>query len=64
MSWTSATVALAVLAVAAVSRRLSGGPLTPAMAFVALGLLAGPGPARRPLGLPQLRTVAPADGMT
>jgi hypothetical protein len=42
MSWTLATVALAVLAVAAVSRRLSGGPLTPAIAFVALGLLAGP----------------------
>jgi NhaP-type Na+/H+ or K+/H+ antiporter len=42
VSWTLATVALAVLVVAAVSRRLSGGPITPAMLFVALGLLAGP----------------------
>jgi NhaP-type Na+/H+ or K+/H+ antiporter len=42
VSWTLATVALAVLVVAAVSRRLSGGPVTPAMIFVALGLLAGP----------------------
>lgn len=42
MGWTLATVALAVLVVAAVSRRLSGGPVTPAMLFVALGLLAGP----------------------
>jgi NhaP-type Na+/H+ or K+/H+ antiporter len=42
VSWTLATVALVVLVVAAVSRRLSGGPITPAMLFVALGLLAGP----------------------
>jgi NhaP-type Na+/H+ or K+/H+ antiporter len=42
VSWTLATIALAVLAVAAVSRRLSGGPITPAMVFVALGLIAGP----------------------
>ena len=42
MSWTLATIALAVLVVAAVSRRLSGTPVTPAMLFVALGLLAGP----------------------
>jgi NhaP-type Na+/H+ or K+/H+ antiporter len=42
VSWSLATVALIVLAVAAVSRRLSGSPITPAMAFVALGLLAGP----------------------
>jgi sodium/hydrogen antiporter len=42
VSWTLASVALAVLVVAAVSRRLSGGPITPAMLFVALGLLAGP----------------------
>jgi NhaP-type Na+/H+ or K+/H+ antiporter len=42
VSWTLASVALAVLAVAAVSRRLSGGPLTPAMLAVALGLIAGP----------------------
>jgi NhaP-type Na+/H+ or K+/H+ antiporter len=42
VSWTLAAVALAVLIVAAVSRRLSGGPITPAMLFVALGLIAGP----------------------
>jgi NhaP-type Na+/H+ or K+/H+ antiporter len=42
VSWTLATVAATVLVVAAVSRRLSGGPITPAMLFVALGLLAGP----------------------
>jgi NhaP-type Na+/H+ or K+/H+ antiporter len=42
VGWTLATVALAVLVVAAVSRRLSGGPITAAMLFVALGLIAGP----------------------
>ena len=42
MGWTLAIVAVAVLAVAAVSRRLSGTPLTPAMLFVAFGVLAGP----------------------
>ena len=42
MKWSLAIVAAAVLAVAAVSRRLSGTPVTPAMAFVAIGLLAGP----------------------
>jgi NhaP-type Na+/H+ or K+/H+ antiporter len=41
-SYTLAAVALAVLVVGAVSRRLSGGPVTPAMLFVVLGLLAGP----------------------
>ncbi len=35
-------MALALLAVAAISGRLSGTPLTPAMAFVAVGLLVGP----------------------
>ncbi len=35
-------VALAVLAVAAVSSRLSGTPVTPAMVFVGIGLLLGP----------------------
>src|SRR6185295_6584166 len=35
-------VALAVLAVAAVSRRLSGTPVTPAMAFLVIGVLVGP----------------------
>jgi NhaP-type Na+/H+ or K+/H+ antiporter len=42
MSWALATIALAVLGVAAVSRRLSGGMITPAMLFAGLGLVAGP----------------------
>ena len=37
-----AIIAAALLAVAAVSRRLSGTSVTPAMAFVAIGLLVGP----------------------
>ncbi|RKQ93211.1 sodium/proton antiporter (CPA1 family) [Solirubrobacter pauli] len=41
MGWSLAFTALALIAVAAVSRRLSGTPVTPAMVFVALGLLAG-----------------------
>jgi sodium/hydrogen antiporter len=42
MEWTLAIVALVLLGVAAVSRRLSGTPLTAAMVFVAAGLLIGP----------------------
>jgi NhaP-type Na+/H+ or K+/H+ antiporter len=42
MEWTLALVALALLGVAAVSRRLSGTPVTPAMVFVVFGLLVGP----------------------
>jgi sodium/hydrogen antiporter len=42
LSSTLIWVAVAILAVAAVSRRLSGTPLTPAMVFVALGVLIGP----------------------
>ena len=42
MEWALALVALALLGVAAVSRRLSGTPITPAMLFVAFGLLVGP----------------------
>ena len=42
MEWSLAIVALTLLGVAAVSRRLSGTPVTPAMLFVAVGLLAGP----------------------
>jgi sodium/hydrogen antiporter len=42
VEWPLAIVALAVLGVAAVSRRLSGTPVTAAMVFVAIGLLAGP----------------------
>lgn len=42
MDWALAIVALALMGVAAVSRRLSGTPVTPAMVFVAVGLLVGP----------------------
>ncbi|MDA0167055.1 sodium:proton antiporter [Solirubrobacter ginsenosidimutans] len=42
MTWALAIVALTLLAVAAVSRRLTGTPVTPAIVFVAVGLLVGP----------------------
>jgi sodium/hydrogen antiporter len=42
MEWALALVALALVGVAAVSGRLSGTPITPAMVFVAFGLLVGP----------------------
>ena len=42
MEWALAIVALTLLAVAAVSRRLSGTLVTPAMVFVVVGLLVGP----------------------
>lgn len=42
MEWALALVALSLVGVAAVSRRLSGTPITPAMLFVAFGLLVGP----------------------
>ena len=42
MEWSLAIVALALLGVATISRRLSGTPVTPAMLFVAIGLLVGP----------------------
>lgn len=42
MSWALTITAVAVLGVAFVSRRLSGTPITPAMVFVAIGVLAGP----------------------
>jgi NhaP-type Na+/H+ or K+/H+ antiporter len=42
MDWALAIVALTLLGVAAISRRLYGTPVTPAMVFVAVGLLAGP----------------------
>ena len=42
MEWSLAIVALALLGVAAVSTRLSGTPVTPAMVFVGVGLLVGP----------------------
>ncbi len=42
MEWALAIVASTLLAVAAMSRRLSGTPVTAAMVFVAVGLLVGP----------------------
>src|SRR4051812_17939238 len=42
MEWALALVALALLGVAATSKRLSGTPITPAILFVAVGLLVGP----------------------
>jgi len=42
MEWSLAIVALTLLAVAAISARLYGTPVTPAMVFVAVGLLVGP----------------------
>jgi sodium/hydrogen antiporter len=42
VEWSLAIVALTLLGVAALSRRLYGTPITPAMVFVAVGLLAGP----------------------
>jgi NhaP-type Na+/H+ or K+/H+ antiporter len=42
VDWSLAIVALAVLAVAAVSGRIAGTAITPAMLFVGIGLLVGP----------------------
>jgi NhaP-type Na+/H+ or K+/H+ antiporter len=42
VEWSLAIVALTLLGVAAISRLLSGTPVTPAMVFVAVGLLVGP----------------------
>jgi sodium/hydrogen antiporter len=42
MEWSLAVLALALLGVAAVSRRLSGTPVTPAMLFVVAGVVLGP----------------------
>ena len=42
MEWALAILALALIAVAAVSKRLSGSPITPAILFVAFGILVGP----------------------
>ena len=42
MEWSLAIVAVILLGVAAISQRLSGTPVTPAMVFVAVGLLVGP----------------------
>jgi sodium/hydrogen antiporter len=42
VEWSLAIVALAVLAVASVSGKIAGTPVTPAMLFVGIGLLVGP----------------------
>ncbi len=42
MEWALALVALSLIGVAAVSRRLTGSPVTPAILFVGFGLLVGP----------------------
>jgi sodium/hydrogen antiporter len=42
MEWALAIVALTLLGVAAISRRLYGTPVTPVMVFVGVGLLVGP----------------------
>jgi sodium/hydrogen antiporter len=42
MDWSLAIVALALIAVAAISKPLSGSPITPAILFVSIGLLVGP----------------------
>src|ERR1700750_1175423 len=42
MKWDLTVVALVVLAVATVSRHLTGSAVTPTMVFVVLGLLLGP----------------------
>jgi len=42
VTWALTIVAVALLAVAAVSRRLSSTPVTPAMVFAAIGVLVGP----------------------
>lgn len=42
MEWALALVAVALIGVAAVSGRLTGTPITPAILFVAFGLLVGP----------------------
>jgi sodium/hydrogen antiporter len=41
VEWSLAIVALALIAVAAVSKRISGSPITPAILFVSIGLLVG-----------------------
>ena len=42
MDWALTVVALALIAVAAVSKRLSGSVITAAIIFVSIGLLVGP----------------------
>ena len=42
MEWALTIVALTLIAVGAVSKRISGTPITPAILFVSIGLLVGP----------------------
>ena len=42
MEWSLTILALALIAVATISKRLSGSPITPAILFVSIGLLVGP----------------------
>ena len=42
MEWSLTIIVLALLAFAAVSKRLAGTPITPAILFVSIGLLVGP----------------------
>ena len=42
MDWALTTVALVLIGVAAVSKRISGTPITPAILFVSIGVLVGP----------------------
>jgi sodium/hydrogen antiporter len=42
VDWALTIVALVLIAVAAVSKRISGTPITPAILFVSIGLLVGP----------------------
>jgi sodium/hydrogen antiporter len=42
VEWALSTAALALIAVAAVSKRIAGTPITPAILFVSVGLLLGP----------------------
>ena len=42
MDWSLAIAALTLLGVGAISGRLSGTPVTPAILFVVVGLLVGP----------------------
>jgi hypothetical protein len=48
MEWSLAILAATLLGVAAISRRLYGTPVTPAMVFVAVGVLIGPRVLHRP----------------
>ena len=42
MEWALAIIALALIAVAGVSKRLAGSPITPAILFASIGILVGP----------------------